>query len=254
MTYSHLLRERPIRRFPGLHPATLRGIKPGMKPKLTPAEIPQSLRSFGRRNGRPLREGQERLWEEVLPQVRFDTAQPVMGTTPLWLEIGFGGGEHLAALAVQHPQVSFIGCEPFRNGVVKLLGEIDRQNLKNVRVHPDDARQVLRALPEGSLDRGYVLYPDPWPKVRHQKRRLVNKELLDLFARALKPGGIVQLATDHEGYGQWMLEHFLADPRFAWEAKSMSDWEQPPEGWVPTRYEIKCLEETPPVYLRFIRQ
>lgn len=216
---------------------------------------PNALRSFGRRNGRPLREQAARLWDEYLPTVRFDVADMAwVAGKPLWLEIGFGGGEHLAALAAQHPDVAFVGCEPFRNGVVKLLGAMDAQKLTNVRVHTDDARQVLRALPEASLDRAYVLYPDPWPKVRHQKRRLVNKELLDLFARAVKPGGIVQLATDHEGYGQWMLEHFLADSRFAWEAKSMADWEQPPEGWVPTRYEIKCLEETPPVYLRFIRQ
>jgi tRNA (guanine-N7-)-methyltransferase len=213
-----------------------------------------TLRSFGRRNGRPLRDGQSRLWDEVLPSVKFDVANMQWAAgKPLWLEIGFGGGEHLAALADKNPEVAFIGCEPFRNGVVKLLGAIEVQKLTNVRVHADDARQVLRALPEGSLARAYVLYPDPWPKLRHQKRRLVNKELLDLFARALPKGGIVQLATDHEGYGQWMLEHFLADSRWRWTAESMNDWEKPPEGWVPTRYEIKCLEETPPVYLRFER-
>ena len=217
-----------------------------------------SLRSFGRRRGRALRNNQARLWEDFFPQVRLAISEGGVDlawaqTQPLWLEIGFGGGEHLAALAKQQPDVAFIGCEPFQNGVVKLLQTIETEGQRNIRIHADDARQVLRAMPPASLQRAYILYPDPWPKLRHHKRRLVNAELLDLLARALAPGGMVQLATDHEGYGQWMLKHFLADSRFRWMAESMADWEKPPEGWVPTRYEIKCLEGTPPLYLRFVR-
>ncbi len=226
-----------------------------MTSESTSALKTQSLRSFGRRRGRSLREHPQRLWDELLPKLRADPAAPAdwAGDKPLWLEIGFGGGEHLAALAARHPEVAFIGCEPFENGVTKLLGALEEQSAENVRIHADDARDVLRAMPEGRLERVYILYPDPWPKLRHHKRRIVNAALLDLLASSLRPGGFVQLATDHEGYGQWMLEHFLADPRFAWTAREKRDWEQPPEGWVPTRYEIKCLEGTPPLYLRFAR-
>lgn len=226
-----------------------------MENESTTDDKAQSLRSFGRRRGRALRDNPQRLWDELLPKLRVETANPAgfAAGRALWLEIGFGGGEHLAALAARHPDIAFIGCEPFQNGVTKLLTAIEGQGLRNIRIHADDARDVLRALPPASLERAYILYPDPWPKTKHHKRRLVNAVLLDLLSYTLIPGGVVQLATDHEGYGQWMLEHLLADKRFRWTAEEKRDWEQPPDGWVPTRYEIKCLEGTPPLYLRFER-
>jgi tRNA (guanine-N7-)-methyltransferase len=221
----------------------------------TPYTPPEALRSFGRRRGRPLRENHDRLWNNLLPMLRLDMLAPTSWANgaPLWMEIGFGGGEHLAALAERHPTTCFIGCEPFHNGVAKLLQAAESSALTNLRIHTDDARDVLRALPAGSLQRCYLLYPDPWPKIRHHKRRIVNAALLDLLAHALPVGGCLYLATDHEGYGQWMLEHFLADARFRWTAQSAANWCTPPEGWVPTRYEIKCLEGTPPLYLQFER-
>lgn len=219
------------------------------------------LRSFGRRHGRKLQGAKSERIDTLLPQVQLalkdgeglQPAQLFGAGTPLWIEIGFGGGEHLAALAQANPQVGFIGCEPFMNGVAKLLMQIEICKISNVKVWADDARMVLDALPDASVERVYILYPDPWPKVRHHKRRLVQPHLLAQLARVLKQGGLVQLATDHDGYASHMLQVFLADERFAWTAKACADWQQPPEGWVPTRYEEKCLEGTPPTYLRFVR-
>lgn len=219
------------------------------------------LRSFGRRNGRKMHGARAARMESMLPAVQvcvqegkpLAPAELFADNRPLWLEIGFGGGEHLAGLAKAHPDIGFVGCEPFMNGVSRLLGLMEEEDLKNIKILADDARLLLAALPEQTVERVYILYPDPWPKVRHHKRRIVQPNLLDMLARVLKPGGVVQLATDHEGYANQMLEVFLADTRFMWTAKTCKDWQAPPEGWVVTRYEEKCLEGTPPAYLRFIK-
>jgi len=172
----------------------------------------------------------------------------------LWLEVGFGGGEHLAAQAAAHPRTGFIGCEPFVNGVVSALGHVARLDLANVRLWPDDARLLLDRLPDGVLDRAYVLFPDPWPKARHKKRRFVSRENLDRLARLMRPGALLRLASDDADYVAWMLEHLAAHPAFAPEQPDQADWQQRPADWVETRYEGKALKQgVQPAYLSFRR-
>ena len=162
------------------------------------------------------------------------------------LEIGFGGGEHLAAQAAAHPDVGFIGCEPFVNGVAKLLTQIDEQGLKNVRIYPDDARTLMDALPDSCLDMCFVLYADPWPKTRHAERRFIGKENLDRLARIMMAGGELRLATDVAGLAQWMREQVNAHLSFV----CLYDGPQAPADWVPTRYEQKGIAAgRTPVYL-----
>src|SRR5689334_17843836 len=172
------------------------------------------IHTYGRRRGRRLRDSQRTLLEMLLPALAIgdDAAELdprglfAPGTKEVWLEIGFGGGEHLAAQAAAHPDTGFIGCEVFENGIAKLLVEIERQRLANVRIFPDDARLLLAALPAQSLDRAFILFPDPWPKARHQKRRLVSTETLDRLAVLMRDGAELRLATDDADYLRWMLE------------------------------------------------
>jgi tRNA (guanine-N7-)-methyltransferase len=170
------------------------------------------------------------------------------------LEIGFGGGEHLAAQAEAHPNWRFIGVEPFLNGVASCLRHIEESGVQNVRLHMGDARDVLARLPDASLDRCYILFPDPWPKLRHHKRRLIQPDFLDALARVLKPGAEIRFATDWANYAAWALEHFARDARFAWRAETAADWRNPWPGHVPTRYEQKRLGDCAPVWLSFVRQ
>ncbi|MEQ1753942.1 MAG: tRNA (guanosine(46)-N7)-methyltransferase TrmB [Micropepsaceae bacterium] len=170
------------------------------------------------------------------------------------LEVGFGGGEHLVAQAQANPETGFIGCEPFANGVAKLLTQIQAQTLGNVRVEPDDARDVLDRLPESSLSTFFVLFPDPWPKLRHHKRRFIQTATLDQISRLLKSGGELRVATDHMDYARWSLMHLMQDRRFKWSASRAADWRARPTDWVPTRYEQKALNAGRScVYLRFFR-
>jgi tRNA (guanine-N7-)-methyltransferase len=214
---------------------------------------------FGRRKGKKLRAGQENLVETLLPRLRIDPAadprtafdQPVEA---LWLEIGFGGGEHLAEQARAHPGIGFIGCEPFVNGMAKLLAAVQRDRLDNVRVWDRDATELLPRLPPDSLDRVYVLYPDPWPKRRQRKRRLISDETLALLARALRPGGEFRFATDIDDYAGWALARVLRSDDFRWTAQRADDWRQPWAGWHRTRYEAKAVREgRVPSYLTFVR-
>jgi tRNA (guanine-N7-)-methyltransferase len=173
----------------------------------------------------------------------------------MWLEIGFGGGEHLAARASENPDVGFIGCEPFVNGVAKLLAAIEKQQLSNVRIRAGDARELIQAAPAASLSRIYVLYPDPWPKRRQRKRRLIEEETIAQFARVLRPGAEVRFASDIDDYAGWTLRRFLGHPDFAWDARRADDWRVPWAGWTPTRYEIKARAEgRPSAYLTFRRR
>lgn len=222
------------------------------------------LRSFGRRRTKRLQGKRRNSLDALLPEYAIDPhAEAPLDTAALfaspvkevWLEIGFGGGEHLAARAGAHPEVGFIGCEPFMDGVAKLLIRAEEEGLANLRVFPEDVRPLLERLPEASLARVFILFPDPWPKQRHHKRRLVNAALLNLLARVLRPGGSLLLATDHAGYAQWMLEHLLADERFEWTARKPEDFNNPPEGWVVTRYQEKAaLEGRKPCFLLFERK
>lgn len=206
---------------------------------------------YGRRKGKTLRRHHSALMDELLPQLRVDLADPLAGMAdPRWLEIGFGGGEHLAHQAQLHPEVSFLGAEPFVNGVAKLLAEIEERELQNVRIHDSDARDLLEVLPDGSFERIYLLYPDPWPKARHNRRRFVSAETLGHFHRILKPDGMFLFASDIADYVSWTREHIAAHGGFAEEG----DAAQPYENWIETRYEAKARREgRGSSYLRFQR-
>jgi tRNA (guanine-N7-)-methyltransferase len=217
----------------------------------------------GRRVGHRLRARQQRLVDELLPCLRIDigdggAVEPRSLFGPearcVWLEIGFGGGEHLAWQAAANPDVGIIGCEPFVNGVAKLLTEIEDRNLANVRIHDGDARDLLDLLAPASLDRVFLLYPDPWPKARHRKRRLITARAVERLARVMTDGAELRIASDIPDYVRWTLVHILSDGRFDWTARRPADWRHRPSDWPPTRYERKALDsDRVPAYLTFIR-
>lgn len=198
--------------------------------------------------------------QDLLPQISLQPGTPIATQVgrdkrPIWLEIGFGGGEHLAAQARAHPDVNLIGCEPFLNGVAKLLSQIDADGSQNVRIYADDARDIFPDFAERTVDRVFVLFPDPWPKTKHHKRRLIQTDLLDHFARILADGGQLCIASDHMGYIRWSLEKVLAHGAFEWVAEGPADWRHPPADWIQTRYEQKALAKGDKcVYLRFRRK
>jgi tRNA (guanine-N7-)-methyltransferase len=218
---------------------------------------------FGRRKGHRLRAGQAQLFETALPRLALDLRAPapadlcaLYAPAPdeVRLEIGFGGGEHLTAQAEALPRVGFIGCEPFVNGMAKLLAVIEHERLDNVRVWDDDVTDLLPTLPDASFDRVYILYPDPWPKRRQRKRRLVSDEMLETLARVMKPGAELRFASDIDDYIGWVLARTLRSPHFRWKAARADDWRTPYEGWPGTRYEAKAIREgRVPSYLTFVR-
>jgi tRNA (guanine-N7-)-methyltransferase len=172
----------------------------------------------------------------------------------VWLEIGFGSGEHLLWQAKHHPEVGFIGCEPFINGVASLLGKIEAEKLATIRIHDGDARDVLTWLPNQSLGRIFVLFPDPWPKKRHQKRRLLSPETAAQLARVLAPRGELRFASDNGDYAGEALLTVLETGAFAWTAECAKDWRERPSDWPETRYERKALSAgAKPAYLSFRR-
>jgi tRNA (guanine-N7-)-methyltransferase len=207
---------------------------------------------YGRRKGKPLRRQHLELMQSLLPQLAVDLADPLAGTGPRrWLEIGFGGGEHLAHQAALNPAVSLIGAEAFLNGVAKLLAHLAAQNCSNVRVHYGDARALLEALPDACLDRIYLLYPDPWPKERQKKRRFVSESILNQFGRILKADGVFYFASDIEDYVDWTRAHVAQNGQFA----AVPGESEPFEDWTTTRYEAKALREgRRPHYLRFNKE
>ena len=205
-------------------------------------------RLYGRRQGHKLRAGQSALVEELLPEVSVPAgpldARTLFGDDrPLELEIGFGAGEHLAAQAAAHPDHGFIGCEPFLNGVVGALGHIREGRLANVRLHMGDALEVLERLPDASLSRVFLLHPDPWPKARHAKRRMVNPGPLDLIARKLIPGGAFRLGTDDSTYCRWAMMVMNGRRDFEWLARHPGDFLTRPADWPETRYERKARRQ-----------
>ena len=220
--------------------------------------------SYGRKRGRPLRAGRRKLFTELLPEIAIATPPPAPldlealwggGVRETWLEIGFGAGEHLAWQAGQHPDIGFIGAEVYEAGIGALLSAIAREGLANIRIHAADAAALLEALPAGSIGRAFVLFPDPWPKTRHWKRRFVAAEGLAHLARVLADGAELRLATDDPGYLVWMLQHILASPDFAWTARRARDWLERPDDWPQTRYEAKAIREgRRPSYLRLKRR
>lgn len=218
----------------------------------------------GRRKGRPLRPGLQRLLDELLPRLRVTlpeggTLDPAASFAPpraqVWLEIGFGGGEHLAWQARRHPDVGLIGCEVFANGIATLLRAVETERLDNVRLFADDARLLLPRLPEACLERVFLLFPDPWPKRRHAPRRFVQPDTLAELARVLRDGGELRLASDDAKMQAWMLGHLVGHPAFAWTAAQARDALARPEDWPQTRYEAKATAEgRTPLYLRFVRR
>jgi tRNA (guanine-N7-)-methyltransferase len=213
------------------------------------------LRTYGRIHGRTLRAGRASLMDERLPALSIDLAQPVpAGANKVWLELGFGGGEHLAAQAKAHPEALLLGAEPFVNGVASAVRHIEDDHLQNVRIHPGDGRELIAALPPASIERVFVLFPDPWPKARHHKRRLINAETVAELARVMKPGAVLRFATDWADYVGWTLARFSASPEFEWTAQRADDWRHAPSDHVITRYEQKRLGDCAPVFLEFLRR
>ena len=221
-------------------------------------------RFHGRRRGRKLRPGQERLLETYLPEIQvsvppgggaIDPAalfQP--DTREVWLEIGFGAGEHLAWQATRNPDVGILGAEPYLNGVARLLSEIAADRPGNIRIHADDVRPLLPRFADASFARVFILFPDPWPKLRHNRRRLINTQLLDMLARLMCDGAELRVATDDQGYLVWILRHLQAHPGFVWAARRADDWRHRPADWPDTRYEDKNRSGGPgPTFLRYIR-
>ena len=222
-------------------------------------------RLYGRRHGRPLRRHKSEVLESLLPVLAIERPAPGARVEPpslfpapvsdVWLEVGFGGGEHLAAQAAAHPGVGVIGCEPFVNGVAGLLSHVERLGLTNVRVLPDDARFLLDSLPDASIGRCFVLFADPWPKKRHWERRFIGPENLERLARVLRDGAELRLASDDPGLVTWMLDHTWHHPAFEWLARRATDWRARPDDWPATRYEEKAIAAgRRPVFLRFRRR
>jgi tRNA (guanine-N7-)-methyltransferase len=221
----------------------------------TPQQRRPHTRLYGRSKGKALRKHQTELIDELLPRLSLDLSQPAPSfARETHLEIGFGGGEHLIAAASDSPDVDFIGCEPFINGVAKLLARIEERGLTNVRLHQGDAADVLDWLPDDSLARVYLFYPDPWPKRRHRKRRFIARENLECLARVMRPGAELRFATDIDDYAAWTLARARAHPAFAWRAQRAEDWLAPWPGWTRTKYEAKAMAAgRNPVYLTFVR-
>jgi tRNA (guanine-N7-)-methyltransferase len=215
-----------------------------------------SARLYGRAKGKALRKHQAELIDSLLPRLALDLSRPPAPfRRETRLEIGFGGGEHLIEAAAQAPEVDFLGCEPFVNGMAKLLARIEARGLTNIRLRQGDAAEVLDWLPDASLSRVYLFYPDPWPKRRHRKRRFVSNDNLDRLARVLRPGAELRFATDIDDYAAWTLARARAHPAFAWTARRASDWLTPWSGWPGTRYEAKAIAAgRDPVYLTFVRK
>jgi tRNA (guanine-N7-)-methyltransferase len=217
-------------------------------------------RLYGRSSGKALRAGQERLLAETLPLVSIAPEALSTGhefaarAREMWLEIGFGAGEHLIDQAKAYPEVGVVGCEPFLNGVVATLAGIEREQLSNVRLRRGDAQTLIAAAPDAFFSRVFMLYPDPWPKRRHNKRRVVAGGMIEALARVMRSGAEFRFATDIDDYAGWTLTRFLASPHFRWAASRADDWRQPWPQWRPTRYEAKArIEGRGSVYLTFVR-
>lgn len=216
--------------------------------KIAARKADGAKRLYGRAQGRPLSDKQAGLVEALLPKIRVPES-PENPFTPLaeyeqiWLEVGFGGGEHLLHQARLNPDVGLIGIEPFLNGVAKVLVGASDDGLGNIALHHGDARPVMDRMPDESLDKVFVLFPDPWPKPRHHKRRILSAEFIAQIFRLLKPGGEFRFASDIISYVDWTLTRIDAHGGFIWAPKDASAWREPPKDWPGTRYEAKAFRE-----------
>lgn len=234
-----------------------------MTQQIKPMRPDDRPRFYGRRCGKQLRRSALGLIETLLP--RLAVAVPGQGVAldpadlfprplaAIWLEVGFGGGEHVIAQARLYPDRGIIACEPFRNGVASLLGHLNGSDIDTVRIFPEDVRQLFPALPEASLGRVFVLFPDPWPKKRHAERRFIGRPNLDALARLMADGAELRVASDDPVYQDWAAEQLRGHPFFE-EVQVTTDRSQLPEDWPATRYELKCLAENAPVFFRFRRR
>lgn len=226
---------------------------------------------FGRRQGRKIRKAKTTLIEKFLDNVKFNnqSLNYLNQFDKIYMEIGFGNGEHLAGQAKNNPNIGFIGVEVFKNGVANLLSLItgikEGSNLPeeinilsdrvdNIRVFDDDVRLLLDSIPDASVDKVFVLFPDPWPKSRHADRRIINQDNLNEIARILKPNGVLRIATDHKVYKGWALRQLKENQNFEWTAKCSNDWRYPPQDWVETKYQRKAIREgRKPVFFEFVK-
>ena len=212
---------------------------------------------YGRRKGPKLSARQAGLRQTLLGELAYTPGPDPLSQFPnsvreVWLEVGFGAGEHLVWQAQHHPHVGMIGAEPYEMGMAKLLTKLEESPLNTVRLYEGDGREIIEALPDASLGRFFLLFPDPWPKTRHHKRRFLQMEMLDQLARVLKPGAELRFATDDKSYLPYALERLMAHPKFRWLAQGPSDWKARPADWPPTRYEAKQIRGLP-TFLRFVR-
>lgn len=231
-----------------------------MSPKPISDDKKILIRSYGRRRTKGLRATRSNAMDEMLPVLSIPPGEGVVDprsffSSPVkevWLEIGFGNGEHLLQQAIDNPDIGFIGCEPFMNGVAALCVGIQQENVKNIRIWPEDARLLMERIKPHSLDRLFLLHPDPWPKNRHHKRRFIQTETLDHISKLLKKGAEFRMATDHRDLAVWLFEKTYFHPAFAWSAKTADDWRKPPADWPETRYGQKGVQQgRPPVYFIF---
>lgn len=221
---------------------------------------------YGRRRGRRLRPGRRRLLEDLLPRLRAPVAdlgalarrppaEALRGYSDIWIEVGFGQGEHLAAQARANPDTLFIGCEPYVNGISSLLRTVASEEIGNILIHDDDARVLLESLPDASVGRLFLLFPDPWPKRRHRKRRFVSPTNLDRIARILVDGAEFRFATDHAEYARWTLRRVMDHTALEWPAARPDDWRRRAGDWPETRYERKAIAQGRTcVYMTFRRR
>ncbi len=236
-----------------------------------------AIKFYGRRKGKTLHNTRKKLVEEFLPkiniarpnegdEVNLDEMFNNINAKEYWLEIGFGGGEHLAGQSLKNKDIGIIGCEVFINGVASLLahltgcyedgtkydGKLEQDRVDNVRVFSEDVRRLLNAIPDGSISKLFVLFPDPWPKKKHANRRMIIEENLDVFSRILKKDGLLRVVSDDRNYVRWSLYQLSKHKDFEWSAKKASDWSKPPKDWVNTRYEQKARREgRKPFYLDY---
>lgn len=213
----------------------------------------KKINFYGRRRGRPLTPDRQTLFDQVMPQVEIqpdESSQFIDLSTlfddierDLWMEIGFGGGEHLAHQAQLHPHINFIGCEVFLNGVASLVRYIAEQSLENINIYDDDVHTLFPKLPYHCLRRLYILFPDPWPKKKHFKRRIIREENLQIFHRLLKPQGKLILATDDLSYAEWMFDHLTVSPLFHFPQDRLEQCTTPHDNWIETRYQAKAISQ-----------